>query len=246
MKDLPFQGQIIPINKPAGITSFGVIRRVRKATGVKKVGHAGTLDPFAQGVLVVGFGRSATRRLGEFMLAEKEYLAEVKLGTVTDTYDLTGKVLEQRDFIHPGEDKIRAVFTDYVGKIEQIPPLYSAIKVNGLRMYKAARRGLEIERKPRSVEILSIKLEELTAEGFVMRVICSHGTYIRSLAYDIGRQLGPGAHLSGLIRTRVGSFNLGEAIELDDFVEQAYSLRNKNFIDHGEGTFERDVPEGIA
>ncbi|MDP8237711.1 MAG: tRNA pseudouridine(55) synthase TruB [Candidatus Hatepunaea meridiana] len=209
---------LIAVNKPIGLTSFDVVRQIRKATGVRKVGHAGTLDPFAEGVLLIGIGRDSTRRLGEFLKGDKEYLASVVLGIVTDTYDPTGKVVEKNQFKMPDKERICSVLDQFKGDILQIPPLFSAIKVNGVRMYKIARKGIEIERKPRKVTIKEIELIHLTEDGFKMRVCCSHGTYIRSLAYDIGRVLGVGAHLGQLTRTRVGDYTLDQAVNLDKFI----------------------------
>ncbi len=222
---LPRDGLIVSINKPPGITSFDAVSRIRRATGVRRVGHAGTLDPFAEGVLVVGIGRAATRRLGEFVQQEKEYLAQVVLGVVTDTYDPTGQVLEQNPFEHPGEERIGEVMGRFVGWIEQIPPPFSAVKVGGMKLYKAARRGIRLEGKPRKVNIKLCELTGLTPDGFEMRVVCSRGTYIRSMAYDIGRELGCGAHLGRLVRTRIGGFTLDQAERLDVFVSRLQAVR---------------------
>jgi tRNA pseudouridine55 synthase len=225
-----YDGQIIAINKPPGISSFDVVRRIRKAVGIRKVGHGGTLDPFAEGVLVIGIGRGATRQLGEFLKGDKEYIAEVILGIVTDTYDPTGKVLERNTV--PDEDeevlekRICTVLKKYEGEIQQVPPSFSAVKVNGVRSYKAARKGEELEIKARRITISEIKLTRLTKIGFEMRVVCSHGTYIRSLAYDIGRELGYGAHLGKLVRTRVSDFTINEAINMDEFIENAIIREN--------------------
>ncbi len=212
------EGTLVPINKPPGITSYDVVRRIKRATGIRKVGHAGTLDPFAEGVLLVGIGRSATRRLGEFLKGDKEYLARVVLGVVTDTYDPTGEIIERNSFSPPEEENIRAVLKRFEGEQLQTPPRYSAIKVNGVRMYRSARRGIDVVPEPRRVILREIRLTDMTIDGFEMRVTCSHGTYIRSLAYDIGRELGPGAHLGKLIRTRVGAYTLEQAVDLETFV----------------------------
>ncbi len=214
----PFNGVIVPINKHSGISSFGVVHQIRKATGIKKVGHAGTLDPFAEGVLIIGIGRSATRQLDSYMRQEKEYLARVVLGVVTDTDDPTGKVLERNDFVVPEPETLNDVIKRYIGEIDQIPPRYSALKVGGVRLYKLARKGIEIERKPRKVLIKQIEMINFTADGFYIRVVCSHGTYIRSLAYDIGRELGFGAHLSELTRVRIGQFTVDSSESLDQFI----------------------------
>ena len=226
--DRSLYGKIVPINKPPGISSFGVVSRIRKAAGIKKVGHAGTLDPFAEGLLLVGIGRSATRLLGEFLNSDKEYFARVVLGIVTDTYDPTGQITMRNSFELPGEDTISAVLSEFEGEILQIPPAFSAVKVNGMRMYKAARKGIILSPEPRKVTIRDIRLLGLTPDGFEMQVTCSHGTYIRSLANDLGSKLGPGAHLSRLIRTRVGDYTLEQAYELDEFVDGLYAADRRN------------------
>ncbi len=217
------EGWIVPVNKPAGMTSFEVIRRVRRATGVRKVGHGGTLDPFAEGVLLVGIGRGATRRLDTFLKGDKEYLARVALGIVTDTYDPTGRIVERNEFEPPDEEAIVSLLQRFEGEISQTPPPFSALKVNGVRLYKLARRGEDVKPKPRRVTLKELELQRLTADGFEIRVVCSHGTYIRSLAHDIGREIGCGAHLSRLVRTRVGEYTLDQAVELDDFLDEAVS-----------------------
>jgi len=212
------EGTLIPLYKPVGLTSFNVVSRVRRASGIKKVGHAGTLDPFAEGVLIIGIGRSATRRLDEFQLMEKEYIGRVVLGITTDTYDSTGKVVEKKDFEMPSESQILQSLSKFTGEIFQLPPMYSALKVKGVRMYRAARKGIELERKPRKVNIKSIDLLQINSDGFEMKVICSKGTYIRALAYDVGIDLGMGAHLGNLKRTRIGSYGLDKTKDLKSFV----------------------------
>ena len=219
-----FEGLIVPVHKPVGITSFTAVRWIKKATGIRRVGHAGTLDPFAEGVLVVGIGRSATKKLGNYLRQEKEYIGRIVLGVITDTYDPTGKIVENNTYVLPDENKVCDVLNLFQGEIDQIPPLYSAIKVNGRRMYKAARKGIELERKSRRVNVKLIKLLKMRSNGFDIQVVCSQGTYIRSLAYDIGRKIGPGAHLSQLIRTRVGEFTLDQAEPLDDFISRVSSI----------------------
>jgi len=215
--DLSWEGCIIPVNKPPGITSFDVVRRIRRATGVKKVGHAGTLDPFAEGVLLVGIGRIATRRLGRFLMGDKEYLAQVVLGIVTDTYDPTGRIEERNEYTLPEKETISSILHRMEGDMMQLPPPFSALKVDGVRMYKRARKGVEVVREPRRVTLKELELIRMNQDGFEMRVVCSHGTYIRSLAYDIGREIGCGAHLGRLIRTRVGEYKLDQAVDLDVF-----------------------------
>jgi len=214
-------GKIFSIIKPIGWTSFDVVKKVRNITGIKKVGHAGTLDPFAEGLLIVGVGRSATRQLGKYLEQDKEYIGRVVFGIITDTYDPTGKVVERIDYKMPSEELILETLRKFEGKTEQLPPIYSAIKVGGVRMYKAARSGLELERKPRNINIYSLNLTRMLSDGFEMKVKCSKGTYIRSLAYDIGHTLGVGAHLASLTRTRIGDFGLQQAQTLEAFEQWA-------------------------
>lgn len=219
------EGSIVPIIKPPGITSFEVVRRIRKVTGIKKVGHAGTLDPFAEGVLVVGIGRSATRQLANWMRQEKEYIGRITMGVVTDTYDPTGKVVERNPFEMPDTRQIQQVLSGFTGDIKQVPPIYSALKVKGMRMYKAARKGIAVERESRTVRISQIELMQMMPDGFEIRAVCSHGTYIRSLAHDIGKALGPGAHLSRLIRTRIGNYTIDCSEELEKFLVRLSDIR---------------------
>ncbi len=228
-------GKIIPVIKPAGITSFGVVAKIRKATGIKKIGHAGTLDPFAEGVLVVGVGRKATRQLNNYVVQEKEYVARVELGIETDTYDSTGKVLVRNDFIMPERERLEEVFRMFRGEIEQLPPAFSAVKVNGVRAYKAARQGKKIELKPRKVRIYSLELLKILSEGFDLKIVCSKGTYIRTLACDIGRALGMGANLKNLVRTRVGQFEMGASYPLEVLLDFAQNY--KEGIDEGHTRF---------
>ncbi len=228
--DIPFSldGMIIPIRKPPGISSFSVVKQIRKASGIKKVGHGGTLDPFAEGVLLIGIGRSATKQLGSFLHGDKEYIAEVVLGIVTDTYDPTGKVIERNSYEMPEDIVIEKTLEMFKGEVSQLPPVFSAIKVNGVRSYKAARKGIELELKTRKVNIREIELLRVNDVGFEIKVCCSHGTYIRSLAYDIGRALGCGAHLGKLIRTRVGEYDLEQSEALDDFIRRAAATARIN------------------
>ncbi len=214
------EGKIFSVIKPVGITSFDVIREIRKSTGIKKIGHAGTLDPFAEGILIVGIGRPATKRLGDYLNMDKEYECRVVLGIETDTYDLTGKITERKPVPRLSKSDVEEVFSRYIGEIDQFPPIYSAIKVKGIRMYKAARSGAPIEIKSRKVSIISIELVDLLPDGFKMIVNCSKGTYIRSLAHDIGKELGTVAHLSKLKRTRIGEFRLEDSIELNVLIEK--------------------------
>ena len=202
---------ILLVNKPQARTSFSLIRALRKLTGIKKIGHAGTLDPFATGVMVILIGRVYTRISSELLLQDKEYLATVSLGVTTDTYDCDGKVVANSKKI-PTLEEVEQVILKFQGEIEQVPPMYSAKKVQGKKLYELARKGLTIERTPAKVqlttEILSYNYPTLS-----LRVACSKGTYIRSIAHEAGQLLGCGGHLSKLNRTRSGIFSLEACID---------------------------------
>lgn len=212
---------IIPIDKPAGITSFGAVARMRKILNMKKIGHAGTLDPMATGVLPILVG-SATRFLDFLPCKDKRYTAVVQLGFVTDTLDTTGEILARSDR-RVNRDELEEATKDFVGKIKQIPPMYSAVQKDGVRLYELARKGEEVEREAREIEIYSLKILDFDAQKqeAVLDVSCSAGTYIRTLADDLGRQLGCGACLSGLRRTEGSGFKLGSCYTLEEVAEYA-------------------------
>lgn len=205
-----------PFWKPLDWTSFDVVKKVRVATKVKKVGHGGTLDPFAQGILVLCLG-NATKRVSEIQKMEKEYEGTIKLGVLTDTLDPTGKIIEHATVPTFDEGLVARIFDKYVGEIMQVPPMFSALKIGGKRLYKLARNGVTVRREPRPVMIYSIELlamqQELNELRF--RVVCGKGTYIRVLASDIARGIGTVGHLSDLTRTRIGDFTDETAIHLD-------------------------------
>jgi len=207
-------GVILAVRKPAGISSFTVVRKIRGASGVKRVGHAGTLDPFAEGLLVVGIGRSATKLLSHICDFDKEYIGTVTLGSATDTGDPTGKVISESPVPPFSESELMVALGKFSGTIMQIPPIYSAIQIDGKRLYKLARKGIEIDRPARPVNIYQIEPLEVSGLGFLFRVVCSKGTYIRVLAEDIARELGTVGHLSKLVRTRIGEYSLGSAEDL--------------------------------
>ena len=203
------------IYKPKDITSHDVVSYLRRVTKIKQIGHTGTLDPFAEGVLPVCIGKST--RLIEYLFDDKAYIATVQFGKTTDTYDIEGEVLSESD-IKVKEDELLSALTKYRGEIEQIPPKYSAIKVNGKKLYEYARAGVEVEIKPRKVVIEEIKLLSFdsnlqTAEIYIK---CSKGTYIRTIGYDLGQDLGCGAYLSGLKRVQAGDFSVEDSIPLYD------------------------------
>lgn len=204
---------IIVINKEEGMTSFDVVRKVKKILSCKKVGHTGTLDPMATGVLPICIGK-ATKAANYLIKDNKSYIAEVKLGEVTDTYDREGTIVSTNDVNISEENLIKAI-KSFVGKIIQVPPKYSALKINGQKMYDLARKGIEFEVKGREIEVFSIEILNINLPYFTIKVTCSKGTYIRSLAYDIGQKLGCGAHLFNLQRIKSGHFNLDQSLKLE-------------------------------
>ncbi len=203
---------ILNLNKPQGMTSHDVVNQVRRVTGIRKVGHAGALDPMATGVLLACVGRAT--RLAEYLSgADKGYRATVRLGIETDTYDADGQVLYASSAAI-SQQEVEAALAGFCGSISQVPPMYSAIKQGGQPLYKLARRGITVERKPRPALISHIALIDWSPPEFSFEVVCSAGTYVRSLAHDLGQQLGCGAHLTRLLRSKSGSFDLQDAIPL--------------------------------
>lgn len=208
---------IIVLDKPEGLTSQQAVGRVRRALGIKRVGHGGTLDPMATGVLPIFVGR-ATRASGMLLDADKAYRAGFVCGIRTDTQDTTGEVISRCETL-PSPDEVSAVLHEFVGRQQQIPPMYSAIKINGKKLYELARKGEEVERKARDIEIYSIECHGCENGEHIIDVFCSKGTYIRTLIDDIGVRLGCGAAMSSLRRTRTGIFTLSDAVSLDDLNE---------------------------
>ena len=207
---------ILVVNKPQGWTSHDVVARVRRLTHQKRVGHAGTLDPMATGVLLVCLGR-ATRVAEYLMASDKTYRAVVRLGVETDTYDAEGQVVATRP-VDVDESALRGALQKFVGEIDQVPPMYSALKRKGKPLYKLARQGVEVERAARRVTIHDITLREFMSPDVTIDVRCSPGTYIRSLAHDVGAALrgACGAHLTALTRLASGSFTIDDAVKLED------------------------------
>ncbi|MBR0469949.1 MAG: tRNA pseudouridine(55) synthase TruB [Clostridia bacterium] len=205
---------IIIVDKPQGKTSHDIVYAIRRLTGIKKVGHTGTLDPMATGVLPICIG-SATKVADMLTLSDKAYTAEFVLGKTTDTLDAEGEVLTESKVNVTG-DEIRAAVMSFVGEIEQIPPMYSAIKQNGKKLYELARQGIEVERKPRKVTINSIDILEINGKTVTIDVSCSKGTYIRTLCADIGERLGTGAYMTKLRRTKTGIFAISESYTLEE------------------------------
>lgn len=220
------KGEIFCIDKPYGWTSFAVVGKLRyhisKRIGVKKikVGHAGTLDPLASGVLIVCTGK-ATKRIDELQAGVKEYIAEIKLGATTPSFDLETEVDATYEWEHITRDMVEDVLhNQFIGCIEQVPPSYSACKINGKRAYKMARQGEEVELKAKQLIINEIEVLELEGQKLVVRVVCGKGTYIRALARDIGLALGSGAHLTGLRRTRVGDVRVENCMTVDRAIDE--------------------------
>ena len=230
---------ILNINKPEKISSHGVVNAVRKFSHLKRVGHAGTLDPMATGVMLVGINQGV--RVTEFLIDhDQKYRARAYLGIETDTYDATGTTVAQRK-VNVTSEQIETALASLVGKQAQIPPAFSAIKKDGVPHYKLARQGKEVELEARNVEIYSIELREITLPAVEFDVHCSKGTYIRSLAHDLGEKLGCGAHLSALTRTASGNFTLDDAHTLDeirDAFEGGYIERYLHPLDEGLLQFE--------
>ena len=223
---------IINVYKEAGFTSHDVVARLRGILKQKKIGHTGTLDPAAIGVLPVCVGK-ATKVCDLLTEKDKTYQAVCRLGMVTDTQDATGKVLEEHSIAGITEQKLRDTVASFQGEIEQIPPMYSAIKVDGKKLYELAREGKTIERKPRKVNIMQIHIVQIDLEEqtFVMEITCSKGTYIRTLCHDIGQKLGVGAIMQSLVRTRVAGFHIKDALTLTQIEElvQENKLQEKMY-----------------
>lgn len=209
-------GGFLLINKPPSITSHDVIDRLREITGIKKIGHAGTLDPFASGLLIAGVTREATKKLSQFLKADKEYIATLKLGEVSDTFEREGKIIKRIVKKPPILKKIKEILKSFLGEIKQIPPPFSAKKVKGKKAYELARKGIKMELRPEKIKIYQIEILRYKFPFLKIKVRCSSGTYIRSLAFDIGEKLECGAYLEKLVRTKIGKFTLKKAISLSN------------------------------
>ena len=205
---------VLNVNKPPSVTSHNVVARIRRIVNMRRVGHAGTLDPMATGVLVVCLGRAT--KVAEYIAdAPKTYLATIHFGVVTETWDTEGQVVERHDVSGLSLAAIEAVLPAFQGLIEQTPPAYSALKQDGQPLYRLARRGIAVQPAPRIVHIYQLDVVAWQPPELVLRVMCAKGTYIRSLAYDLGRQVRSGAHLSALVRLAVGQFRIEDAVDLD-------------------------------
>ena len=206
------------INKPLDWTSFDVVRKIRSLIRIKKVGHAGTLDPLATGLLILCTGKF-TKRINEYMAQEKEYTGSFTLGAITPTFDLESEPHQRLEYSHLDEAVIKDATKKFLGNIQQVPPIHSAIKVGGQPVYKLARKGESIELASRNISIIEFEITAINLPNVEFRVVCSTGTYIRSLANDFGQALGVGAYLSSLCRTRIGSFLLKDAMGIKEAEE---------------------------
>lgn len=222
-------GEVLYIDKPLRLTSFDVVGRIRwhlcRKLGVKKlkVGHAGTLDPLATGVMIVCTGKD-TKRIEEFQYATKEYVADIRLGATTPSFDLEKEIDAYYPVEHITEDLVRETLATFVGTIEQVPPAFSACMVDGVRAYELARKGREVELKPKTLVIDEIELLSCNLPDITIRVVCSKGTYIRALARDIGAALHSGAHLTALRRTRVGDVRVEDCVSPDVFIDDLKNM----------------------
>lgn len=211
---------IINVNKPYGVTSMDVVRRAKRASGQKRVGHGGTLDPVATGVVPVCFGQ-ATRMMEFLVDSSKEYRAIIKFGETTDSYDSFGEIVSEGDATALTMNGIECALEEFRGSIKQVPPMYSALKKDGKRLYELARAGIEVEREPRPVDVYDIKLVDWEYPLATIEIACGRGFYVRSFAHDLGNSLGCGGHMTGLIRTRSGRFAISDSYTLEE-VEQYF------------------------
>lgn len=216
-------GGVLLLDKPQWWTSFDVVKKVRSTVRVKKVGHAGTLDPMATGLLIL-CSSHLTKKIDAFQALGKVYAGSFRLGAVTPSYDAETEIMEPRPLTDIDEQRIREAAAGFVGTIAQLPPMYSAVKVDGQRLYKRARKGEEVERQPRMVTVERFDIQSVSLPDVSFAVHCSKGTYVRSLAHDLGQKLGCGAYLTSLRRTFIGGFSVTEAWSIDQVVEHAAAL----------------------
>jgi tRNA pseudouridine55 synthase len=209
------EGRLLLINKPFRWTSFDVVNKLRYKLKIKKIGHAGTLDPLATGLLIICTGKM-TKRIDEYQAQEKEYTGKFVIGQTTPSHDLETEASGKIDVSSISEEQIHSATKKFIGTIQQIPPIHSAIKVDGKRSYNLAREGKEVELKPREVTVSEFEITSIEKPVIGFRIVCSKGTYIRSLARDFGNELGVGAYLSELCRTRIGNYKLDNAISIDE------------------------------
>lgn len=218
---------ILPVDKPSGWTSFDVIRKLRRLSPIRKMGHAGTLDPMATGLLIILSGK-ATRLMNHFLEQDKEYVATIRLGQTTASWDADTEVLEEKDPSFVSDEMIREAVPVFTGDIIQTTPAYSAVKVEGERLYKKARRGERIKLPTRSVTVHCFEVLDRTGRDIEVRITCSSGTYIRSLAHELGEHLGVGGHLVGLRRTRIGALKADQAWNMKSLVEALEQSRRES------------------
>ena len=219
-----FDATVLPVDKPKGWSSFGVVKKVRWLTKIKKVGHAGTLDPMATGLLICLVGK-ATKQMESFMHMPKTYEGTIRLGEKTPSYDAETEVTERVSVAHLNDAAIKAATQDFTGEITQYPPMYSAVKIGGERLYKKARRGEVVERRPRQVLVTRFDVSAREDRDISFVISCSKGTYIRSIAHDLGEHLGVGGHLVALRRTAIGDFSIGDAWPLEALEKQILGER---------------------
>lgn len=217
-------GKVLLIDKPLTWTSFDAVKKIRIATGVSKVGHAGTLDPLATGLLIICTGKF-TKKINEYMAAEKEYTGSFTLGATTPTYDLESEPIDHTDYSNLRNEALHAATQQFIGNILQVPPAHSAIKKSCTPAYVLARKGKEVKMDPRPITISAFEITNIEMPKIYFRVVCSTGTYIRSLANDYGKALGCGAYLSALRRTRIGEFLVDDALSIDDFIEEINKIK---------------------
>lgn len=227
------QGEIILVNKPAGWTSYKVVDKIKRWFKVKKAGHAGTLDPFAEGLLIIATGKK-TKELSKITELDKEYEGIMELGAITPSHDPETKIIERKPIDGITEEIIRDNVKYFIGEIEQIPPMYSAVKYKGKPLYKLARKGIEIERKPKKVKIFDFQILEVKLPEVRFRVRCSKGTYVRTLVHDFGQKLGCGAYLKSLVRTRIGDYKLEDALTIDELRKISTERKDGDSAKHTE------------
>jgi tRNA pseudouridine55 synthase len=213
------EGSVFLVNKPYEWTSFDVVKKIRNALKIKKVGHAGTLDPLATGLLIICAGKM-TKQIDSFQQQEKEYTGTFVIGKTTESFDLEKEVVEVADISHISESDILAAVAQLTGEIQQIPPMHSAIRKDGKRVYESARKGITLELDARTVTVQTFEITGISLPEIHFRIVCTKGTYIRSLARDLGELLGVGAYLSALIRTRIGNYRLEDADDLPELIEK--------------------------
>lgn len=227
VKNVYEEGKVLLIDKPLHWTSFDAVRKVRNLVRTKKVGHAGTLDPLASGLLIICTGKF-TKKINEYMAQEKEYTGTITLGATTPTYDLESDPTDFKSTSDITKEKILDTVQQFTGEILQVPPIHSAIKKDGKRVYELARRGEDVKLEPRKVTIRQFDITAVDLPVVHFRVICSTGTYIRSLANDFGAALGCGGYLSSLCRTRIGSYQLSDAVSIEQFEKDIREQMHQN------------------